>query len=157
MRQVLRYALLLFALEAVASGLAFLLSDWAWLAVLVAPAFLWLVWMAGASFAAERDRPGAPWLGALAAALAQWPGLQGSVRFLTDTTGLTEYDGVTDLQDFLMQTWHTVFLPLLALLPNWRADGYYALYYVGVVVASPLLVVLFAAAAWMKQRRPGHR
>lgn len=153
MRIILRYAAMLFALEAVFSGLTFLLTDFGWIAAVVAPLFLYTVWKAGASFAAEWDRSCRSTALAAAAVgvLSQAPGLQGSVRFLTDTVGWTQYDGITDLQDFAMETWHTVFLPLLSALPVWRVAGYYAPYYIGVVLASPLLILLVSTSAAMRK------
>lgn len=157
MRHILRYIALLIAMEIVFSGIAFLLADWPWLAVLPAPALIALVWLAGSNFAADWDRP--RWSTAAAATLIglvwQVPGLQGSIRFLTDTVGWTEYDGVTDLQDFLMQTWHTVFLTVFSHVGG-QVDGYYAVYYIGLVLASPVLILLFLSAALWKLRRPGH-
>lgn len=157
MRHILRYSALLIAMEIVFSGIAFLLADWPWLAVLPAPAFIALVWVAGASFAADWERPRGST--AVAAALIglvwQLPGLQGSIRFLTDEVGWTAYDGITDLQDFAMQTWHTVFLTVFSHVGG-QVGGYYAVYYIGLVLASPLLILLFIGAALWKWRRPGH-
>lgn len=149
MRMILRYAGVLFALEAVASGLTFLLSDFGWVAALVAPAFLYMLWRAGASFAADwgGSRGSTALAAAAAGLLAQVPGLQGSLRFLSDTIGWSQYDGITDLQDFAMETFHTVFLPLLSALPVWRVAGYYAPYYIGIALASPLIVLILTGAA----------
>ncbi|HYF91614.1 MAG TPA: hypothetical protein VD969_05180 [Symbiobacteriaceae bacterium] len=156
MRLIMRYVGLLAAMEVVFSGIAFLLSDWPWLAALAAPVFVVLVWLTGVALAADRgcSRRATALTAAFIATIWQLPGLQGSIRFLSDTAGWTEYDGVTDLQDFLMQTWHTVFLPVLAHIGG-RAGGYYAAYYVGLVLASPLLILLFVCAALWKMRRPG--
>lgn len=144
MRRTLRYTGLLFALQAVFSGIVFMLSDIGWLALPVSMVYLALVWVAGRSYAAE----GGGWQGAfLAGLLSQLSGLQGTVRSLSDMVGWTAYDGVTDLQDFAMETWHTVVLPLLASIPTGQVGGYYARYYIALLAASPLLIILFSLAA----------
>lgn len=153
LRYSLRYAGMLFGLQAVFGALVFLLSDWFWLALPVTLLFCGLVWAAGRSFTAGAPGPhrAAAWLTATA---AQLPGLQGSLRFLTDRWGPSEYDGITDLQDFAMQTWHTVLLPLLTAIPVGLVEGYYARYYIALLLLSPLLVMLFAAAALWSRRSP---
>lgn len=144
MRRILRYAGLLLALQAVFSGLVFLLSDIGWLALLVSLTYLALLWTAGRSYATD----GGGWLGALLAGLlSQLPGLQGTARSLSDMIGWTAYDGVTDLQDFAMETWHTVVMPLLSSIPTGQVGGYYARYYIALLAASPLLISLFSLAA----------
>lgn len=148
-RQMLRYLGTLFALQAVFGGIVFFLSDVRVLALAGAIAFLALVWLAGRSFAADLDRRPWPVAGAalLTGFLWQLPGYQGSLRFVTDTVGWTAYDGITDLQDFAMETWHTVLLPLLAAIPPGLVDNYYARYYIWLVLGAPLLTLCFAAAA----------
>lgn len=144
MTTLLRYTGLLVALQAVFSGIVFLLSDVGWLAILISMGFLVLLWLAGRSYAAEGGR----WSGAMAAGLlAQLPGLQGTLRSFSDMIGWTSYDGVTDLQDFAMETWHTVLMPLLSTMPTGQVGGYYARYYIALLAASPLLVLLFSLAA----------
>jgi hypothetical protein len=135
----------LIGLQLVLGAIAFLLSDYPWASRLVSVLFLVLIGLTLRSFAtgwAWRHRWGA-WMAALMVGLVwQLPGLQGSVRYLTDTLGWTTYNGVTDLQDFAMETWHTIFLPLLALVPSGQVHGYYARYYMGLIYLSPLLVLL---------------
>lgn len=140
----LRYLGTLYAVQAVFGGIVFLLADFTWLSYLPALAFLVMVWLAGRAFAAEGGR----WPGALLIGLLwQVPGLQGTLRFVSDRTGWTSYDGVTDLQDFAMETWHTVLLPLLSAIPRGLVEGYYARYYIALVAVSPLLILAFTLAA----------
>lgn len=148
-RQVLRYLGTLLALQAVFGGIVFFLSDVRVLALAGSAAFLALVWVAGRGFADDLDRrPGAVAGAAVVTGLLwQIPGYQGSLRFVTDTIGWSNYDGITDLQDFAMETWHTVLLPLLAALPPGVVDNYYARYYIVLVLGAPLLTLLFVAAA----------
>jgi hypothetical protein len=164
-RYTLRFVGTLVALQLVFGGLVFLLSDLVWLALPATILFLGLVWVAGRTFVqgpSELRRP----LGALSrvnarpsltgaivtALIWQLPGLQGSLRFLTDTRGWTAYDGITDLQDFAMETWHTALLPILTAVPVGLGDGYYARYYILLVAASPALVASFVIAAATARR-----
>ncbi len=147
MRTMFRYLGTLFALQAVFSMIVFLLSDFRWLAMAFSLLFLGVVFKAGRSFA---DDLRGKYPGALALAVGlvwQLPGLQGTLRFISDTIGITQYDGVTDLMDFAMETWHTVLLPLLAAIPKGLVDGYYARYYIALVAGSPALILLFTLAA----------
>lgn len=150
MRRVFRYTVTLVALQAVFGAIAFLLADLRLPSILVGLLFFGLVWAAGRAFATE----GGGWAGAAAAGLFwQMPGLQGSLRYLSDTLGWTAYDGITDLQDFAMESWHTVLLPQLAALPRGLVDGYYARYYIGLVLLSPCLVAAFTLAATFRRRQ----
>lgn len=148
-RQMLRYLGTLFALQAVFGGIVFFLSDVRVLALAGSVAFLALVWVAGRGLADDLDQRPGPVAGAafLTGLLWQIPGYQGSLRFASDTIGWSEYDGITDLQDFAMETWHTVLLPLLAAIPPGLVDNYYARYYIWLVLGAPLLTLLFVAAA----------
>lgn len=165
-RYTLSFVWTLVALQLVFGGLVFLLADLVWLALPATMLFLGLVWVAGRSFAQEPSGLRRP-LGVLlrvtdrrsltgailTASIWQLPGLQGSLRFLTDTLGWTNYDGMTDLQDFAMETWHTALLPILAAVPVGLVDGYYARYYILLVVASPVLIACFVVAAATVRRR----
>lgn len=155
MTMLLRYAVTLFALQVLFNGVVFLISDYQAVALLASLPFFALVWAAGRALAREGASRHPITTAACAAAAAliwQLPGLQGTVRFLSDMVGWTQYDGITDLQDFAMQTWHTVALPLLAAIPPGQVGGYYARYYFGLLAASPLLVLLFVSAAATGQR-----
>jgi hypothetical protein len=140
-----RHLSTLIGLQVVLGAIAFLLADYRWAAGLVSLLFLVLIGLTWRSFAtgwAWRHRWGAWMVAMLVGLVWQLPGLQGSVRYFTDTVGWTSYDGVTDLQDFAMETWHTIFLPLLALIPPGQVHRYYARYYMGLIYLSPVLVLL---------------
>ncbi|HEY3366051.1 MAG TPA: hypothetical protein VGK74_13420 [Symbiobacteriaceae bacterium] len=157
MRKLLQAVVALVLLQVVMGGITFLAADYRPVAVLVGLGFLALVWVAGRGFGRDADPgpgrtaqhgPGRTAAQALLAGLLwQLPGLQGSIRFATDQVGWTAYDGITDLQDFLMETWHTVLMPLLGVLPAGQVAHYYARYYILLVAVSPFLVLLFACAA----------
>lgn len=154
-RPIVRLIGTLVALQFVLGGAAFLLADYRWIAIAVGLAFVALVALAGWSFAGEADQ--SRWRSMLTVLLAgliwQLPGLQGTLRYLSDTAGWTEYDGITDLQDFLMESWHTVAMPLLSVIPAGVVSGYYARYYVALVWLSPLLILLLIAAALIRPLR----
>lgn len=154
-RQTVRLIGTLVGLQFVLGGVAFLLAEYRWLAMAVGLAFLALVALAGWSFAGEADQ--GRWPSMLTVLLAgliwQLPGLQGTVRYLSDTAGWTAYDGITDLQDFLMESWHTVSMPLLSVMPAGVVSGYYARYYIALVWLSPLLILLLTAAALIRPLR----
>jgi hypothetical protein len=154
-RQTLRLIGTLLALQFVLGGVAFFLADYRWIAAVVGLAFLVLVALTGWSFAGEVDQ--SRWRTTLMVLLAgmiwQLPGLQGTVRYLSDTAGWTAYDGITDLQDFLMESWHTVALPLLSAIPPGVVGGYYARYYIALVWLSPCLILMLTAAALLRPLR----
>lgn len=162
-RQVFRYALTLFGLQAVFGGIAFLLLDYWWLSAAVSLVFVWLLFVTGRAFAAEAARL-SPWLHALAAllisAVSQLPGLAGTYNWLREEFfHTTPYDAVSDLLDFGMETWHTVLLPLITAVPKGLVAGDFYLsvswYYVTLVATSPMLILLFTLAATV--RRPARR
>lgn len=144
-KQVLRYTGTLYALQAVFGGIVFLLSDFRWIALTFSLIFLGLVLRAGSSFAADGGGPAGAVLTGL---LWQVPGLQGTLRFISDRIGWTQYDGTTDLMDFAMETWHTVVLPQVGSIPPGLVDQYFARYYIALVAGSPLLALLFTLGAW---------
>jgi hypothetical protein len=140
----------LFALQLLFSAIVFLVSSWQLPALVLGLGFLYLITRVARQFGAQvrkteghRARAWAFFTGLI----WQLPGLQGSVRFVTDQIGWTSYDGMTDLQDFGMETWHTVLLPLAAQIPSGWTVGIYAPYYLALLLASPLLVVLLTTAA----------
>lgn len=146
-KRMLRYLGTLFALQVIFSMIVFLISDYRWLAVAGSLIFLGLVWKAGRSFGAETTGQWPPALALIVGLVWQIPGLQGSTGSLSDMLGFTDYNGITDLMDFGMETWHTAVLPLVAALPPGRVDGYYARYYIALLAMSPSLVLLFTLAA----------
>lgn len=150
LRQCLRTLALLFGLQAVLGGIVFLLADFRWLALPIGMAFLVLVWITGVSLGRGLDlpRPAALGISLILGLTWQIPGLQGTLRSFSDMRGWTAYDGVTDLQDFAMQTWHTVMLPVLASIPPGAVGGFYARYYIALLCLSPLLITLFTLAAY---------
>lgn len=159
----IRYLGTLYGLQIVMSGLAYMVFDLWWLSMPIGLAFLALVWMAGRSLPADLDgdRYGhlrARWpLHGLVALLVgsawQVPGLLATVRFVREQLGVAEYDGVSDLLDFLCESWHMALLPLLAAIPAGTVDGYHARYYIALLAASPVLVLLLTAASVTAPRR----
>jgi len=142
----LRYLGTLYALQVVFSGIVFLLADYIWLSIPLGIGFLIMVGLTGRGLALETSHVRRRYLIPMAlvvGSLWQLPGLQGTIRYVTDRMGVTAYDGVTDLQDFAMETWHTAVLPLLGQIPTGLIHGYYARYYIALVAMSPLLVLVF--------------
>lgn len=167
-RQLLRYVGTLIGLQIVSSGLAYALIDIPWLSIPLALGFLALVWVAGRSLPADLDGDRHPLtvgrravhagLALVIGLLWQFPGLLAPVRFLREELGLALYDGTSDLYDFACESWHLNLMPLLAAIPAGTVDGYHARYYIGLLSASPLLILLFLVAVlWPRQRRAGSR
>lgn len=163
MRQILRYVGTLWGLQIVTSGFAHLIFDLRWLSIPLAVGFLVLVWIAGRSFPGDLygRRPGPRrrlWIHGPAALLVgvlwQFPGLLAPIRFVQEEMGVAPYDGISDLYDFICETWHLNIMPLLAAIPPGTVDGYHARYYVGLLAASPALILLFLIAALWPQGRP---
>lgn len=144
---MLRYLGTLFALQAVFGMLVFLLSDYRWVATIVSITFLGLIFMAGRSFGEDLLGRAPVALAPIVGLVWQLPGLQGTVGSVSDMIGFTTYNGITDLMDFGMETWHTVLLPILAAIQSGQVDGYYARYYIALLALSPMLVLLFTLGA----------
>lgn len=147
----LRTAGALMGLQAVLGALTYFAFDYP----LVAPAggavFLYATWHVAAELRS------APRSAAVAAALlAQLPGLPGSVNVLLVQLRLYPQNSLGDLLDFVMQTWHTVLLPWVQLLPGGLlptpSGELLSRFFMALPLLSPLLVgwVLYAA----RQRRP---
>lgn len=163
LRQIIRYVGSLYALQIVLAGLVFLLVDIRWLSILVGLLFLVLVGVAGRSLAGDLDgdrrpltfgRRTAHGLTALVIGLLwQVPGLLATVRFVQEEMGLVEYDGLSDLMDFLAETWHMALMPLLAAIPPGSVDGYHARYYFALLATSPALILLLVVASLTVRRR----
>lgn len=161
--QVARYTLTLFALQVVLSGITYLLFDLWWLSIPVGLFFLGLVWVAGRSLPADLDgdrhaptgrRRVVHGLAGLVIGLTwQVPGLLATNRFLREQMGLAEYDGISDLLDFLAESWHMVLMPLFAAIPPGTVDGYHARYYIALLAASPALILLLQIAVLVPRRR----
>jgi hypothetical protein len=163
-KQFARYVGWLFALQVVMNGLAYMVFDAYWLSIPLAVGFLGLVWAAGRSLPGDLDgdryRPTAGRkvvhaLFALAVGLVwQLPGLLAPIRFIREQIGVSQYDGLSDLLDFLAESWHMILLPIYTRLPPATVDGYHALYYILLLASSAVLILLLAVAAlWPRRRR----
>lgn len=162
MRQALRYVVTLYGLQIVMSGLAYMTFDWLWLSIPLGLCFLGLVWAAGRSLPADLDgdanaptarRRVVHGITALAVGLVwQAPGLLATVRFIREQVGAAKYDGISDLYDFLCETWHMVLMPIYTAMPAGTVDGYHARYYYALLGSSPLLIlILLVAALWPRR------
>ncbi len=155
LKQIARYTLTLYGLQIVMAGLVFLLIDLTWVAIPLGLIFLALVWVAGRSLPGDLDvLP--RWSHGLAALeiglLWQFPGLLATNRFVRENLGRSEYDGLSDLFDFLAESWHLALMPLLSAIPAGTVDGYHARYYIALLAASPFLILLVLVAGLLPRR-----
>lgn len=161
---MVRYTGVLFGLQVVMSGLAYMVFDYYFLSIPLSLFFLGLVIMAGRSFGPDLDGDRfAPSLGrrvvngmlALVIGLVwQLPGLLATVRFVRENLGLAEYDGVSDLYDFACESWHMILMPIYTQFPSLTVDGYHAIYYIALLASSPVLILLLMVAVlWPRRRR----
>lgn len=162
--QAVRYTAVLYGLQIVMSGLAYMVFDWYWLSIPLSFCFLGLVWMAGRSLPVDLDgdrftptleRRVAHGLVALVIGIAwQAPGLLAPVRFIRENLGLAQYDGVSDLYDFACESWHMILMPVYTRIPPGTVDGYHAIYYIALLASSAALILLFLVAViWPRRRR----
>lgn len=110
----LRAAGVLMGLQAVLGGLTYFLFDPPWLAMGFSLIFL----LATGQTARARLTPLSRRERWAAALLFQAPGLVGTVNFVLEQVRLYPHNSFGDILDFIMETWHTVLLPWLTLLPS---------------------------------------
>lgn len=140
-----------------------MLFDRWWLSIPVALLFLGLVWVAGRSLPGNLDgdrhaptgrrRVAHGLVALLIGSVWQVLGLLATSRFVSEELGLAEYDGISDLLDFLAASWHMTLMPIFAAIPAGTVDGYHARYYFALLGSSPALVLLLALAAVLPHRR----
>jgi|GEM_PF-2945355 len=155
LKQIARYTLTLYGLQLVMAGLVFLLIDWTWVAIPLGLAFLALVWIAGRSLRGDLDSLPRWSHGIVALVIGllwQVPGLLATNRFVRENSGLSPYDGLSDLLDFLAETWHLALMPILSAIPAGTVDGYHARYYIALLACSPVLILLFTCATLLPRR-----
>lgn len=134
------------ALQTVLGGLAYFVYGYTWPARVMGLIHLVAVWQVAAAL---RGAPLAAVLGA--ALLAQLPGLLGAANIALEQLRLYRHNSLGDTLDFVMETWHTVLLPWLRLLPgravSTRSGEAIVPFFLAQALLSPLLVVWVALAA----------
>lgn len=138
---------LLYALQAVTGVLVYFCLDLWWLSLPLGLAYLAGVWVVAREVAAGRPRRWRLPAALLLALLWQAPGLLGSLNLLGERLGWTQYGALSDLLDFVAQTFHTPLLPWVVLLSDKAWSHGYALYYWLQGWLSPALGLGFVAAA----------
>lgn len=153
---VLRHTVLLWGLQVLCGTLAQLLYGLTVPAALVT--VLYAVLAGWVALEMARAHQSQPWhrraAGALlTASLWQLPALAGSMGWVGEAMGWAVYGATSDLLDFAMQSWSTVLMPLLAVLPVGRDPVFgLAWYYHGLVWGGPVLVLSFVVtAAWPRR------
>lgn len=154
-RTILRYTGALWLLQIEAWALAAITFQWRPVATAVSLAYLYLAWRLARAQAQELpDRSGRRLLGTLAVVVL-WllPALAGSINVGLELTGVRQYDGISDLFDFAMQSWQTPLMPLLDLLPRgfW---GDWVPYYWALSASGPLAGLAYLIAAVWPVRAP---
>lgn len=153
-RLLVRLTLHLILLQAVAGVPVFLFFDHTFGARTISLVYLAVVAYLGYALGRQwqsRPRGSALWGAAAASLVWQAPGLIGTFMAVRLYLGFDTYTSGNDLTDFVMQTWHTVLLPLFTLLPTAHWQGA-APYYWATVLTTPVLLLLFLGSVSVGQR-----